>query len=470
MTSFPLTDAETLGLVAHDQAARPLGVMTVDGFDRWIKDADKATRDWVAASGFVAKAGKTLLLPPADGGDGGAIAVMDAEMPLWDAARVASSLPAASWQIKDADADGIDLGLICLGWALSQYNFDTYRPGDAAETRRLVFPASLTEAERSRITGLAIGTALCRDLINAPANHMTPAGIEAAARDLAARFGAAIEVTSGAALEKDFPAINTVGRAAEVGPRLIDMRWGDGGPSVTLIGKGISFDSGGLDLKPSKAMEIMKKDMGGAATVLGLAAALMTADTPVRLRVLVPTAENAVSAKSMRPLDVIDTRAGIPVEVGNTDAEGRLVLADAITLACEEEPDFMIDFATLTGAARVALGTELPALFANDDETAAQIIKASNDAADPLWRLPLFDAYERHLDGGHAAMSSTGASGYGGAITAALFLRRFAGKQTNWAHIDVMAWNLGGRPGRPKGGEAMGLRALFTYIERLASR
>ena len=470
MTSFPLTDAETLGLVAHDQAARPLGVMTVDGFDRWIKDADKATRDWVAASGFVAKAGKTLLLPPANGGDGGAIAVMDAEMPLWDAARVASSLPAASWQIKDADADGIDLGLICLGWALSQYSFDAYRPGDAAETRRLVFPASLPEAERSRITGLATGTALCRDLINAPPNHMTPAGIEAAACDLAARFGAAIEVTSGAALEKDFPAINTVGRAAEVGPRLIDMRWGDSGPSVTLIGKGISFDSGGLDLKPSKAMEIMKKDMGGAATVLGLAAALMTADTPVRLRVLVPTAENAVSAKSMRPLDVIDTRAGIPVEVGNTDAEGRLVLADAITLACEEEPDFMIDFATLTGAARVALGTELPALFANDDDTAAQIIKASNDAADPLWRLPLFNAYERHLDGGHAAMSSTGASGYGGAITAALFLRRFAGKQTNWAHIDVMAWNLGGRPGRPKGGEAMGLRALFTYIERLAGR
>ncbi len=470
MTSFPLADAETLGLVTHEEAARPLRVMTVDGFDRWTRDTAQATRDWIAASGFVAKAGKTLLLPPVDGGDGDAIAVMDAEMPLWDAARVASSLPAAAWRMEDADADGIDLDMICLGWALSQYSFDAYRANDGAEITRLVFPASLTDPERSRITGLATGTVLCRDLINAPANHMTPAGIEAAAHDLAGRFGAAIKVTSGAALEKEFPAINTVGRAAEVGPRLIDMRWGDSGPSVTLIGKGISFDSGGLDLKPSKAMEIMKKDMGGAATVLGLAAALMTADMPVRLRVLVPTAENAVSAKSMRPLDVIDTRAGIPVEVGNTDAEGRLVLADAITFACEEKPDFMIDFATLTGAARVALGTELPALFANDDDAAAEIIRASNDAADPLWRLPLFDAYERHLDGGHAAMSSTGASGYGGAITAALFLRRFAGKQTNWAHIDVMAWNLGGRPGRPKGGEAMGLRALFTYIERLAGR
>ncbi|MEC8205346.1 MAG: leucyl aminopeptidase family protein, partial [Pseudomonadota bacterium] len=248
MTSFPLADAETLGLVAHDEAARPLRVMTADGFDRWTRDAAQATCDWIAASGFVAKAGKAMLLPPADGEDGGAIAVMDADMPLWDAARVASSLPAAVWRIEDADADGIDLGMVCLGWALSQYSFDAYRPGDGAETSCLVFPSSLTETERSRITGLATGTALCRDLINAPANHMTPADIEAAARDLAGRFGAAIEVTSGAALEKDFPAINTVGRAAEVGPRLIDMRWGDSGPSVTLIGKGISFDSGGLDL------------------------------------------------------------------------------------------------------------------------------------------------------------------------------------------------------------------------------
>ena len=470
MTSFSLIDAETLGLVPHDGDARPLHLMTAGGFDEWIEDADPSVCDWIAANGFAAKPGRALLLPPADGGGAGAIAVLDAGMPLWDAARIAAALPVASWQIADGSDGDIDLGMVCLGWALSQYKFDAYRPDDGAATRRLVFPSSLSDAERGRITGLATGTALCRDLINAPANHMTPAGIEAAARDLAERFGADIEVTSGETLASEFPAINTVGRAAEVGPRLIDMRWGAAGPAVTLIGKGISFDSGGLDLKPSKAMEIMKKDMGGAATVLGLAAALMTADMPIRLRVLVPTAENAVSAKSMRPLDIIDTRAGIPVEVGNTDAEGRLVLADAITLACEEEPDFMIDFATLTGAARVALGTELPALFANDDDTAGDIIRASNEAADPLWRLPLFDAYERHLDGGHAAMSSTGASGYGGAITAALFLRRFAGKQTNWAHIDVMAWNLGSRPGRPKGGEAMGLRALFTYIEGLAGR
>ena len=298
---------------------------------------------------------------------------------------------------------------------------------------------------------------------------MTPAGLETAARTLADAFGAAIAVTTGAELAAEFPAINTVGRAAEIAPRLIDLRWGQTGPKITLIGKGITFDSGGLDLKPSKAMELMKKDMGGAAHVLGLAKALMTAETQIQLRVLIPAAENAVSSESMRPLDVIDTRAGLNVEVGNTDAEGRLVLADAITLACEDEPDFMIDFATLTGAARIALGTELPALFCNHDDTAAGILAASGDANDPLWRLPLFEPYETQLDGGFVTLSSTGASGYGGAITAALFLRRFAGRKTNWAHIDVMAWNLGSKAGRPKGGEAMGLRALFSYIEGLAA-
>ena len=465
MMQFPLTDLDTLGLVAADKAARPLRLMTADGFDNWLEEADSALREWVSANGFTGTSGRSLLLP---GGDSAAIGILDSDAPLWDASRLAASLPAASWRIDSPDEGGPDLGMVCLGWALAQYRFTAYRAEAGGDIRRLVIPESLSDIDKKRLAGLAGGVAFCRDLINAPANHMTPAGLEDAARHLATRFGAAIEVTEGAALEADFPAINTVGRAAEVGPRLIDMRWGDSGPKITLIGKGITFDSGGLDLKPSKAMEIMKKDMGGAATVLGLAAALMTAQVPIRLRVLVPTAENAVSAKSMRPLDVIDTRAGIPVEVGNTDAEGRLVLADAISLACEEEPDFMIDFATLTGAARVALGTELPALFANRDDTAAAIIDASGQARDPLWQLPLFDDYERHLDGGHAALSSTGASGYGGAITAALFLRRFAGRQTNWAHVDVMAWNLGSRPGRPKGGEAMGLRALFTYIEKLA--
>ena len=468
MSSFTLSDPARLGLVSDDAPARSLRLMTPDAFDDWLKAASPAACAIIEANGFTARSGRAILLAgDADSED--AIGIFAKDAPLWDGARLATALPAGRWQLADCDPV-LPLEPVCLGWALSQYRFTAYRGGDEAgdSLRQLVMPAALDDDARQRLCGIAAGVAFCRDLINAPPNHMNPAGLEASARDLASRFGAAIDVTSGTALESGFPAINTVGRAAETAPRLIDMRWGNSGPAITLIGKGITFDSGGLDLKPSKAMELMKKDMGGAATVLGLAAALMATDMPIRLRVLVPAAENAVSAQSMRPLDVIDTRAGIPVEVGNTDAEGRLVLADAIDLACEEDPDFMIDFATLTGAARVALGTELPALFCNHDDTADDILAAAATADDPLWRLPLFEPYERHLEGGHVALSSTGASGYGGAITAALFLRRFAGKQTNWAHVDVMAWNLGGRPGRPKGGEAMGLRALFGYIEGLA--
>ena len=467
MTGFTLRDPMDLGLGQTPGDSRQLLLLTPDSFNDWMEGCDTATGDWLRANSFTGGAGKAILLPSSP--PASAVAVIEPAQAIWNAAAISKALPAGSWSVH-ADSDpALDPAQVCLGWALAQYAFTSYRDAAASSLRILDHVTACPDAAAcDRVIGLATGTALCRDLINAPPNHMTPQGLEDAARDLAGRFGASCEVTVDAALEEGFPAIDTVGRAAEVAPRLIDMRWGNAGPSITLIGKGITFDSGGLDLKPSKAMELMKKDMGGAATVLGLAAAVMTAALPVRLRVLVPTAENAVSSKSMRPLDVIDTRAGMPVEVGNTDAEGRLVLADAITLACEEEPDFMIDFATLTGAARVALGTELPALFCNHDETADGILAAAAAADDPLWRLPLFEPYERHLDAGHVALSSTGPSGYGGAITAALFLRRFAGKTTNWAHIDVMAWNLGGRPGRPKGGEAMGLRALFTYIETLA--
>ena len=315
------------------------------------KAATPTTGDWLRANSFTGGAGKAILLPSSP--PASAVAVIEPAQAIWNAAAISKALPAGSWSVHDDSDPALDPAQVCLGWALAQYAFTSYRDAAASSLRILDHVTACPDAAAcDRVIGLATGTALCRDLINAPPNHMTPQGLEDAARDLAGRFGASCEVTAGAALEDGFPAIDTVGRAAEVAPRLIDMRWGNAGPSITLIGKGITFDSGGLDLKPSKAMELMKKDMGGAATVLGLAAAVMTAALPVRLRVLVPTAENAVSAKSMRPLDVIDTRAGMPVEVGNTDAEGRLVLADAITLACEEEPDFMIDFATLTGAAR----------------------------------------------------------------------------------------------------------------------
>ena len=467
MTRFPLREPHELGLATQGDTPRPLWLLTADEYDDWLAGIGEESRAWITNSGFAGVGGTAILLPPQ--GEVDAIAVIDPAHTIWNAAAIATFLPTGFWSVRQPCDPAIDLDQVCLGWALAQYRFTSYRDTADRNISDIDLGAIPDDAARRRLGGLASGTAFCRDLINAPPNHMTPAGLEEAARHLAERFDANIEVTTGPALAAGYPAIETVGRAAEIPPCLIDLRWGDSGPTVTLIGKGITFDSGGLDLKPSKAMELMKKDMGGAATVLGLATAVMMAGLEVRLRVLVPTAENAVSSKSMRPLDVIDTRAGLPVEVGNTDAEGRLVLADAITLACEDEPDFMIDFATLTGAARVALGTELPALFCNHDDTAEGLLAAAANAGDPLWRLPLFDPYERHLDAGHVALSSTGSSGYGGAITAALFLRRFAGKQTNWAHIDVMAWNLAGRPGRPKGGEAMGLRALFTYIESLTS-
>lgn len=467
MADIHIHSVETLGLTTEPAGAMPLELIHCDQWDAWLAAAAPADVKWIDAQNFSGKAGRSLLLPNADGGPSRAIAML-ADPIIWTGAAIADSLPTGRWHLMPDQMSDDMRDAFSLGWALAQYRFDSYRNGAAGGASA---PNVLVlDTASARLAGLVTGTALCRDLINTPPNHMNPQGLEMAARRLASHCKADITVTGGAQLAKDFPAIDTVGRAAEVGPRLIDLRWGQTGPKITLIGKGITFDSGGLDLKPSKAMEMMKKDMGGAAHVLGLAMAVMTAGLDIRLRVLIPAAENAVSDKSMRPLDVIDTRAGLKVEVGNTDAEGRLVLADALTLAIEDAPDFMVDFATLTGAARVALGTELPALFCNDDDTANAILDASIIAHDALWRLPLFDDYERHLDGGYVTLSSTGASGYGGAITAALFLRRFAGRDTNWAHIDVMAWNLGSRAGRPKGGEAMGMRALFTYIEGLASQ
>ncbi len=460
------------GLQETADGTNALVLVHADVWTEWCNAAEPFAKNWIRAQAFSGMAGTALVIPGKDGGIDIAIGVIG-KHDIWDGAGLAKALPPGGWHIdpnRGTMLNAMACEMLLLGWALSQYSFDSFKNGesDKCETtlKRLAIPEGVSA---DRLLGLVEGVWLCRDLINMPANYMTPQGLEDSAIDLAKKFGAAITVISGDELQTSFPAINTVGRAAEIAPRLIDFTWGDVGPRITLVGKGITFDSGGLDLKPSKAMEMMKKDMGGSATVLGLAMAIMATSLPVRLRVLVAAAENALSDRSMRPLDVIDTRAGIKVEVGNTDAEGRLVLADALTLAREEAPDFVIDFATLTGAARVALGTELPALFCNRDDTAAKILAASSKVGDPLWRLPLFDDYDRHLDNGYVTLSSTGGTGFGGAITAALFLRRFAGNDSNWAHIDVMAWNLSGRPGRPRGGEAMGLRAIFCYIEQLAT-
>ena len=454
---------ENFGLLDSAVRVTEIHLMSANEFTTWRAKATNAQQAWITAQGFAAKPGKAITFAAADGEIDFAIGIYGGQA-VWDGASIAANLPIGQWQFIGLNSDLSKqlLESLALGWGLGQYRFHHYRATPPAPKNFLIIPKGV---HAQRLRGQLRGIYLCRDLINQPPNHMTPAAIEEEMVSLAKPYKAKLKTHSGKTLESDFPAIHTVGRAAEITPRLMDLRWGTTGPKITLIGKGITFDSGGLDLKPSKAMEMMKKDMGGAATVLGLAAALMESGLDIQLRVLVAAAENAVSDRSMRPLDIIDTRAGIKVEVGNTDAEGRLVLSDAITHALEDKPDFMVDFATLTGAARVALGTELPALFCNDDQTANAILHAAAAQQDPLWRLPLFDDYERHLDAGYAALSSTGLSGYGGAITAALFLRRFAGKSSNWAHIDVMAWNLASRPGRPKGGEAMGLRALYSFIE-----
>ncbi len=447
-------------LIAPTSSARQLHIFNHDQFAAWKADASPALCRWVDDHGFNGAKNTNLVLPGTDGGIAGAI--IGASGDAYRDGAMAARLPQGIYEL-DGDID-LATG---LGFVLDQYKFDKFRPSKNASEKPQLIVAD--EVLRGRMMAIADGVIMARDLINMPANYLTPQGLEDAARQLASEYGAAIDVTIGDALAQQYPAIHTVGRAAEFPPRLIDIIWdnrdGRPGPVITLVGKGVTFDSGGLDLKPSSAMEMMKKDMGGAAHVLGLAKAVMALGLKLRLRVLVPAAENAVSDKSMRPLDVIDTAAGIPVEVGNTDAEGRLVLADAFHLATSEDTDLMIDYATLTGAARVAVGTELPALFVNNEKLGQAFIDAGQCAGDPLWLMPLHEPYNRYLDDGHVALSSTGASRYGGAITAALFLQRFLQKPVPWAHIDVMAWNLGSRPGHPRGGEAMGLRAALHLIE-----
>lgn len=453
-----------MAFIASSSTSRKLYFFDQQDLSSWLSGVPPYFKNWVAGHDFKAKKGSVLVLPDQDSGNpiGAIIGIgeRDDADGRYANGAMASRLPLGDYQLDN----GLD-EITALGFALDQYRFDRFRPNPSSPAK----PQLVVEDDglRQRLTAIVEAVCLTRDLINTPANKMTPQDLEDESRRLAKRHSASIKVIKGEKLAKQFPAIHVVGRAAEIPPRLIDLSWGKQGPLITLIGKGITFDSGGLDIKPSSAMEIMKKDMGGAAHVLGLAHAVMGLGLKLRLRVLVPAAENAISALAMRPLDVIDTAAGISVEVGNTDAEGRLVLADALYAATsgDEPPELLVDFATLTGAARVALGTELPALFSNDEGLMRDFTKAGLAIADPVWPLPLHGAYGRYLDDGHVALSSTGTSHYGGAITAALFLERFLQKDVPWAHLDVMAWNLGSRLGHPKGGEAMGLRAALELIE-----
>ncbi|HMB77850.1 MAG TPA: leucyl aminopeptidase family protein [Kiloniellaceae bacterium] len=456
---------ETL-LAKASAASRPLLLLDSAGLETWRKEQSVAVDAWLNLSGFKGQSGSFCPLPDDKDGRQRFLAGWDPENPLWSAAALAAKLPEGSYTLT-ATPTGCDDALFTLGWRLGSYSFDRYKDKNKA-LAKLVCPAGVS---RAATEALAEAVFLTRDLINTPANDMGPAELAAAAATLAERHGAKVKVTVGERLLKaNYPAIHAVGRASSNAPRLIDLAWGHRGPKVTLVGKGVCFDSGGLDLKSAAGMLLMKKDMGGGAHVLGLAAAVMAAKLPLRLRVLVPAVENAVSGNALRPGDIIATRKGLSVEIGNTDAEGRLVLADALAEACRGAPDLIVDFATLTGAARVALGTDLPALFCNDETLAAALLSAGLRQADPLWRLPLHRPYRRLLDSPVADMNNVSKGGYGGAITAALFLESFVDGDVPWAHIDLMAWNLTSKPGRPEGGEAMGLRAAFAMLADYADK
>ena len=427
----------------------------------WRDAQDGVARAWLERTGFNADAGAFAWLPGANGEPARLIAG------LGDAANTESlgdlpyKLPAGDYRLQANGGAPGDRSALALGWGLGAYRFTAYRKQERPPARLLV------DAECRRVVDEVAAIGLCRDLINTPASDMLPHHLEAASRQLAQAHGAEVTVTTGdALLERGLRTIHAVGRASASAPRLIDIRWGaTNQPKVTLVGKGVCFDSGGLDLKPANNMRLMKKDMGGAAHALGLAMLVMARALPVRLRVLVPAVENAVAGNAYRPGDVIRTYKGLTVEVDNTDAEGRLVLADALALAAEEEPALLVDFATLTGAARTALGTELPAMFATDDESAADLVRLGEQVEDPVWRMPLFPPYRKLLKSKVADLLNSPAVPYAGAIAAALFLERFAG-DSPWLHFDIMAWNTTARPGRPVGGEAMGLRAMHAFLEQ----
>ncbi len=450
----PITDFSALLQPDRGQPARTIHLVDAAGLDGWLARQAPATRQSVAGQRFVAKPGSMAIVATAEDWD----VVAAIEPGTWGLAKLAETLPEGSYRLAGADASA-------LGWLLGQYRFDRYRKAKDTGPRVLLTQdvAGIGPAVR-----LASATAMVRDLVNTGASDMGPAELEAEAEALARRHGATVATTRGDALASGYPMIHAVGQAAarDRAPRLIELEWGDPAhPRIALVGKGVSFDTGGLDIKPSAGMRLMKKDMGGAAHALALASLIMDARLPVRLHLLIPAVENAISGNAFRPGDVLATRLGLTVENTNTDAEGRLVLGDALAKAVEGAPALLLDFATLTGAARVALGPDLPPLFTDDEALAADLLAAGGAEDDPMWRLPLWDAYDEMLKSDIADMVNAPEGGFAGAITAALFLRRFVGT-TSWAHLDVFAWRPTAKPGRPKGGEAYALRAAFAMLAK----
>ncbi|NNJ68597.1 MAG: leucyl aminopeptidase family protein [Boseongicola sp.] len=452
-----------------DASTRPLYLVSKDDLEHWRAGLGDGAQAFVEASEFSGGAGQMVVIPDATG------AVVAAAGGLGDAktrarkrfvvAGVRAKLPEGTWAFRSS-LRGDDLSEAALGWLLAGYRFARYASSPAPKAM-LAAPEGVDAARLERI---AAGEALTRDLINTPANEMGPEELEAAARALAGAHGAEVSVVAGEVLEKDYPLIHTVGRASPRAPRLVEMNWGSDGPHVTLVGKGVCFDTGGLNLKPGASMGLMKKDMGGAANVLGLAHMIMAGETRLRLRVLIPAVENAVAGDAFRPGDILTSRKGLTVEINNTDAEGRLVLADALALADAGETDLIISMATLTGAARVAVGPDLAPYFATDAGDAAALEASADTVRDPVWRLPFWDPYEGMIEPGIADLDNAPKGGFAGSITAALFLRRFVTETPRYMHFDVFGWSPSSEPGRPKGGVGQGIRALYEALPGMLSK
>ncbi|HEY0684611.1 MAG TPA: leucyl aminopeptidase family protein [Steroidobacter sp.] len=451
----------------------PLKLLHEEDFEQWRAAQEEPVRNWAATHGFKAERNKLLLVPGPQGRPVAAIVGLGKnnpreEMSFWLGAAVADRLPDGHYHL----AHGLPANAatqFAAGWAYGQYRFERYKRGGPQRSVQLQLPEG---ANASEVERLRSATTLARDLVNTPANDMSPEALANAAVEVARRYGARHRVIIGDDLLKErLPAVHAVGRAAAVAPRLVDIEWGDASnPKVTLVGKGVCFDTGGLDIKPGASMLLMKKDMGGAAVALALAQIIMDAKLPVRLRVLLPMVENSIAGNAFRPGDVLGTRKGLTVEVGNTDAEGRLILCDALALADEEQPDLLIDTATLTGAARVALGPELPALFSDDDAAAEEVLRAGAAEADPLWRMPLWSGYDDELSSKIADVNNVSTSGFSGSIIAALFLRRFVSNARTWLHLDLYSWNGKERPGRPVGAEPQTVRALYAFLKQRYAR
>ena len=458
-----ITDLQQYFYEGESLDSVPIHIVFHANYKEWKEKQENSLHNWIQSTHFKPKPNKHLCIPDSQGSLASVLAITDQENTNWAIGDCPKSLPEGHYHIAEKP-DGTNEDCFLLGWGLGAYQFQKYKKSNKGFCK-----ISKENAEDKNLLEVLLNaTALTRDLVNTPASEMMPEQLLEYSQNITKQFDAnLVDHVGEDLLKENYPSIHAVGRASSHPPRLIEWFWGDSKhPTITLIGKGVSFDSGGLDIKSATGMRLMKKDMGGAAHVMGIASSIMKLNLPVHLHVLIPAVENAISGDAYRPGDILQSRSGKTIEVENTDAEGRLILCDAITKGIENNPDILIDFATLTGAARVALGTELPAFFTNDQSIVEDLLQASETMQDPVWQLPLHKPYRYLLNSDIADVSNCSTGSFGGAITAALFLQEFVPIITRWIHFDVMAWNTRNRPGRPKGGEAMGLRTVIEFLKR----